>query len=71
MIPLLKQNLKIYTIGVGAESREVGGLFFKRTIKNTEIDEKTLQAIADTTGGKYFRARDINELNKKSLLKDF
>jgi len=59
-----KQNLKIYTIGVGAESREVGGLFFKRTVKNTEIDEKTLQTIADTTGGKYFRARDINELNK-------
>jgi len=59
-----KQNLKIYTIGVGAESREVGGMFFKRTVKNTEIDEKTLQTIADTTGGKYFRARDINELNK-------
>jgi len=59
-----KQNLKIYTIGVGAESREIGGLFFKRTVKNTEIDEKTLQTIADTTGGKYFRARDINELNK-------
>jgi len=59
-----KQNLKIYTIGVGAESREVGGLFFNRTIKNTEIDEKTLNAIADTTGGQYFRARDLNELNK-------
>jgi Ca-activated chloride channel homolog len=65
-----KQNLKIYTIGVGAESREVGGLFFKRSVKNTEIDEKTLQAIADTTGGKYFRARDINELNKIYTLID-
>ena len=65
-----KQKLKIYTIGVGAESREVGGLFFKRTIKNTEIDEKTLQSIADTTGGKYFRARDINELNKIYALID-
>jgi len=59
-----KQKLKIYTIGVGAESREVGGLFFKRSVKNTEIDEKTLQKIADITGGQYFRARDINELNK-------
>ncbi len=65
-----KQKLKIYTIGVGAESREVGGLFFKRTIKNTEIDEKTLQSIADTTGGKYFRARDISELNKIYALID-
>jgi len=65
-----KQKLKIYTIGVGAESREVGGLFFKRRIKNIEIDEKTLQSIADTTGGKYFRARDINELNKIYALID-
>ena len=65
-----KQKLKIYTIGVGAESREVGGLFFKRTVKNTEIDERTLQAIADTTGGKYFRARDIKELNKIYALID-
>lgn len=59
-----KQGLKIYTIGVGAERREIGGLFFKRQIRNTEIDEKTLQQIADATGGRYFRARNTRELNQ-------
>ena len=28
-----------------------------------DLDETTLQAIADNTGGKYFRARDPAELN--------
>jgi len=59
-----KQKLKIYTIGVGAESREVGALFFKRTIQNNEIDEKTLTQIAQLTGGQYFRARNTAELNE-------
>ncbi len=65
-----QQKLKIYTIGVGAEMRELGGLFFKRRVKNTEIDEKTLQQIVDLTGGKYFRARDTAELNKIYTLID-
>lgn len=64
------QNLKVYTIGVGAEYREVGGLFFNRKIKNTEIDEKTLTAIAEKTNGQYFRARDLQELNKIYTLID-
>jgi len=59
-----KQNLKIYTIGIGAASREVGGFFFKQTIKNNEIDEKTLYEISEITGGQYFRAKNTQELNK-------
>lgn len=59
-----KHGLKIYTIGVGAETLEMGGLFFKRRVKNTEIDEKTLKQIAELTGGQYFRARNTAELNK-------
>jgi Ca-activated chloride channel family protein len=65
-----KQNLKIYTIGIGAASREVGGLFFKQTVKNNEIDEKTLNEIAVITGGKYFRAHNTAELNKIYTLID-
>jgi len=65
-----KQNLKIYTIGVGAESREVGALFFKRTIQNNEIDKKTLTQIAQLTGGQYFRARNTAELNEIYTLID-
>jgi len=65
-----QQQLKIYTIGVGADSREVGGLFFKRRIRNNEIDEKTLTRIAELTGGKYFRAKNTDELNKIYALID-
>jgi Ca-activated chloride channel family protein len=59
-----RQNLKIYTIGVGAATREVGGLFFNRSIKNNEIDEKTLTKIAQLTGGRYFRAHDLQQLDQ-------
>ncbi len=59
-----QENLKIYTIGIGAASREVGSFIFKQTIKNNEIDEKTLSEIATITGGKYFRAHNTAELNK-------
>ena len=65
-----KQNLKIYTIGIGAATRETGGFFFKQTVKNNEIDEKTLNEIADITGGKYFRAHNTKELNQIYTLID-
>lgn len=56
------QKLKIYTIGVGAERREMGGFFFNQSVPNNEIDEKTLTQIAQITGGKYFRARNTQQL---------
>ncbi|VAW57510.1 Aerotolerance protein BatA [hydrothermal vent metagenome] len=64
------QKLKIYTIGIGAASMKVGGMFFNKTVKNTEIDEKTLHEIAQATGGQYFRAHNTNELNKIYALID-
>ena len=36
----------------------------------TEIDEKTLTDIAQQTGGRYFRAHDLQELNKIYALID-
>jgi Ca-activated chloride channel family protein len=53
------EGLRIYTIGVGAESQLVRGLLGSRRVSNSELDETTLTAIADKTGGRYFRARDI------------
>jgi Ca-activated chloride channel family protein len=53
------EGLRIYTIGVGAESQLVQGLLGSRRVRNNELDEATLTAIADKTGGRYFRARDI------------
>ncbi len=57
-----QEKIRIYTIGVGADSRMVQGVFGMRTMVSSDIDEETLQAIADKTGGRYFRARDIESL---------
>lgn len=56
-------GLKIYTIGIGADAETLRKLFFFSRIKpSTELDEGTLQAIAAQTGGRYFRARDTEQL---------
>lgn len=62
-------GVKVYTIGVGTTGRvpfpatdESG-----RTVMTTQmvrLDEATLQKIAETTGGKYFRASDTESLVK-------
>ena len=59
-----EQGLKIYTIGIGADYVTRQNFFAQRKVRNTAIDEKTLQAIADKTGGQYFRAKNTAELNK-------
>ncbi len=59
------EGLKIYTIGIGAETMEVEGFFFNRTVNpSADLDEKSLSAIAQKTGGRYFRARDTDQLAK-------
>mgnify|MGYP000512607951 CR=1 FL=1 len=57
-------GIRIYTIGVGAEARSgtvFGGLLGAR---RAELDERTLRAVAEVTGGVYFRARDAAELER-------
>ncbi len=64
-------GIKIYTIGVGTRGKApflVDSIFGKQYIyQNVEIDEKTLQKIAQKTGAKYFRATDRESL--KNLYK--
>ena len=56
-------GLKIYTIGIGSSSMEVGSFIFKQTINpSADLDETMLKYLADTTGGEYFRAHDTQEL---------
>lgn len=62
-----RAGLRVYTIGVGAEQMELPGLFGSRLgarhiNPSADLDEETLQYIAETTGGRYFRARDQSEL---------
>jgi Ca-activated chloride channel family protein len=54
-----QSGLRIYTIGVGAAP---GSGFFDMGGGNSDLDEDTLQAIAKTTGGEYFRATDASAL---------
>lgn len=63
---LAKQyQLKIYTIGIGADEMIVRSIFGSRRVNpSADLDEKTLTAIAETTGGRYFRARNTQELEK-------
>ena len=57
-----QEKIRIYTIGVGADTRVVSGIFgISRTV-SSDIDEETLQAISDRTGGQYYRAKDVESL---------
>lgn len=76
-------GIKVYTIGLGTNGmaqspigiRADGG--FQYGMQQVEIDETLLKEIAETTGGKYFRAtnntrleqiyKEINELEKTDI----
>jgi Ca-activated chloride channel homolog len=56
-------GVKIYTIGLGAEPFAQRGWFGSRQVNpSRDLDEETLTAIAEITGGQYFRARNPEEL---------
>ena len=58
-------KIKIYTIGVGADELRMPSLFGslgRITNPSADLDEETLQAVADTTNGRYFRAKDTQKL---------
>lgn len=63
-----KKNIKVYTIGIGSDGATIGPVHTPlgtHTGPQTySIDEKTLEKIAETTGGKYFRAKDNNGLKE-------
>lgn len=51
-------GVRVYTIGVGSAGR--GGLF--GGMGGAEVDERSLNAIAVRTGGRYYRAADTSAL---------
>ena len=56
-------GLKVYTIGIGAESMLVRGLLGTRRINpSADLDERMLTLIAERTGGQYFRAKNREDL---------
>jgi Ca-activated chloride channel family protein len=62
-------GVKIYTIGVGVRGKapipvrdDAGNM--RLIMAKVDVDEKTLQAVADETGGKFYRATDTDSLEK-------
>ncbi|MHB9119446.1 MAG: vWA domain-containing protein [Burkholderiales bacterium] len=66
-----KEGVTIYTIGIGADEMLVPTLFGTQRVNTSgDLDEKTLRGIAAATGGRYFRARDSEQLNRIYALLD-
>jgi Ca-activated chloride channel family protein len=62
-----ENNIMIYTVGVGADELILPGPFggnfgARRVNPSRDLDEDALKNIAAVTGGKYFRARNPEEL---------
>ena len=60
-------GVTVYTVGVGAEEMVQPGLLgsrfgARRINPSRDLDSETLQAIADRTGGRFFRAHNPEEL---------
>jgi len=57
------ENIRIYTIGMGADSLMQRSFQGARAINpSAELDEANLTLIAESTGGRYFRARNVEDL---------
>ncbi|MCB1857973.1 MAG: VWA domain-containing protein [Gammaproteobacteria bacterium] len=66
-----QSGLKIYTIGVGADRMTVNSLFGPQEINpSRDLNEAALRAIAEATGGRYFRAKETGELTRIYRLLD-
>jgi len=62
-------GIKVYTVGVGKKGMAPvpinDPVFGTRLVQmEVQIDEETLQEIAQITGGEYFRATNATELSK-------
>jgi Ca-activated chloride channel homolog len=58
-------GVKIHTVGVGADQMIQQSVFGQRVVNpSQDLDERLLTQLAEDTGGRYFRARDLSELNQ-------
>lgn len=56
-------SVRLYTIGIGAESMVQRGFLGSRRVNpSRDLDEALLTRMAEQTGGRYFRARSLPEL---------
>jgi Ca-activated chloride channel family protein len=56
-------GVRLYTIGIGADTMIQRGLLGSRRVNpSRDLDEELLTRMAEQTGGRYFRARSLPEL---------
>ena len=65
-----REGVRIYTIGIGQGEMQVRTPFGLRRIATGDLDEASLKAIAEKTGGRYFRAHNTAQLAKIYALLD-
>ena len=60
-----QEDMRIYTVGIGADEMIQRSLFGNRRVNpSLDLDEELLKNIANTTGGNYYRARNVEDLEK-------
>ncbi|RMF54437.1 VWA domain-containing protein [Candidatus Woesearchaeota archaeon] len=72
-VEFAKSNkIQVYTIGMGSEEKVVLGYDWFGRPQYAELDEETLKAIAEQTGGKYFKSVNDKTLDEiyKSISKE-
>lgn len=67
----IAKDITIYSIGIGADVMVQNSLFGARRVNpSSELDEESLQQLADKTGGKYYRARASEDMSQIYQLLD-
>lgn len=56
------EGVRVYTVAIGSERGATQMFGLQLNTAGAEIDEPTLIAVAERTGGRFFRARDTAEL---------
>ena len=59
----VNEQVKIYTIGIGADAMRVDGFFGSQVVNpSADLDARLLTDMAEKTGGHFYRARNTDEL---------
>ncbi len=64
------EGIRIYTIGVGSKTQLIRTPFGIQQVGGSDLDEPLMKAIAKKTGGEYFRATDLQSLQRVYALLD-
>lgn len=55
-------GVRIYTIGVGSNAQAISVFGMQPQVSDNQLDVSVLTRVADETGGRFFRASDVDQL---------